>query len=232
MVFEAAICALPRPLSLAFVARAWPPKDLHRRLPGLRRFCRSALWPFLGENFFPAVDSGQILMHVRAQSGTRIEETARLFDRSNRPSAIDSAGSARQHSRQYRAAVFRHQHGLPEHRHHRTRGRRRLDQPQGRSRTDRRLTKRLRTRLPQKFPAATFSFLPADIVSQILNFGLPAPIDVQVIGHDQKANYAYATDLLKHIRLVSGIADLRIQQVFNYPQINVDVDQGLPVRSA
>ena len=64
-------------------------------------------------------------------------------------------------------------------------------------------------------------------MSQILNFGLPAPIDVQVIGNNQKANYAYATDLLKRIRTVSGIADLRIQQVFNYPQINVDVDRTL-----
>ena len=81
--------------------------------------------------------------------------------------------------------------------------------------------------LPQKFPGTTFSFLPADIVSQILNFGLPAPIDVQVIGNNQKANYAYANDLLKRIRQVPGIADLRIQQVFNYPQINVDVDRTL-----
>jgi multidrug efflux pump subunit AcrB len=87
--------------------------------------------------------------------------------------------------------------------------------------------KALRTALPQKFPGATFSFLPADIVSQILNFGLPAPIDVQVIGSNQKANYAYANDLLKKIRQVPGIADLRIQQVFNYPQINVTVDRTL-----
>ena len=81
--------------------------------------------------------------------------------------------------------------------------------------------------MPQKFPGTTFSFLPADIVSQILNFGLPAPIDVQVIGNNQPANYAYATDLLKRIRTVPGIADARIQQVFNYPQINVDVDRTL-----
>ena len=87
--------------------------------------------------------------------------------------------------------------------------------------------KRFRTVLPQKFPGATFSFLPADIVSQILNFGLPAPIDVQVIGNNQKANYAYANDLLKRLRTVPGIADLRIQQVFNYPQINVKVDRTL-----
>ncbi|MGB7098039.1 MAG: efflux RND transporter permease subunit, partial [Xanthobacteraceae bacterium] len=85
--------------------------------------------------------------------------------------------------------------------------------------------KQLRTRLPQQFPGTTFAFLPADIISQILNFGLPAPIDLRIIGHNQKANYAYATDLLKRIRLVPGIADLRIQQVFNYPQINVDVNR-------
>src|SRR4029078_10556106 len=87
--------------------------------------------------------------------------------------------------------------------------------------------KRLRTMLPQKFPGVTFSFLPADIVSQILNFGLPAPIDVQVIGNNQKANYTYATELLKRMRTVPGIADLRIQQVFNYPQINVEIDRTL-----
>ena len=101
------------------------------------------LWPFLGENFFPAVDSGQILMHVRAQPGTRIEETARLFDlieqtvRQHHP-----ARPARQHRRQYRPAVFRHQHGLPEHRHDRPGGRRRPDQPQGGSRADRELSSR------------------------------------------------------------------------------------------
>ena len=87
--------------------------------------------------------------------------------------------------------------------------------------------KELRSKLPQQFPGTTFSFLPADIVSQILNFGLPAPIDVQVTGNNQAANYAYATDLLKRIRAVPGIADLRIQQVFNYPQMNVDVDRTL-----
>jgi multidrug efflux pump subunit AcrB len=87
--------------------------------------------------------------------------------------------------------------------------------------------KQLRTILPEKFPGTSFSFLPADIVSQILNFGLPAPIDVQVIGSDQQANFAYATNLLKHIRGVPGITDLRIQQVFDYPQINVEVDRTL-----
>ena len=87
--------------------------------------------------------------------------------------------------------------------------------------------KQLRTLLPQTFPGTTFAFLPADIVTQILNFGLPAPIDLQVIGNKQEANYAYATDLLKRIRKVPGIADLRIQQTYSYPQINVAVDRTL-----
>jgi multidrug efflux pump subunit AcrB len=87
--------------------------------------------------------------------------------------------------------------------------------------------KELRTVLPQKFTGTTFAFLPPDIVSQVLNFGLPAPIDVQVVGPDEKASYAYATDLLKRVRMVPGIADLRIQQAFDYPQLNVDVNRSL-----
>jgi CzcA family heavy metal efflux pump len=186
------------------------------------------LAPFLGENFFPSVDSGQILMHVRAQPGTRIEETARLFEhveqtvRATIPpgeldNIVDNIGlpfSGINMAYQSTGTIgpedgdalisLKEDHGP-------TAG----------------YVKALRTALPQKFPGTTFSFLPADIVSQILNFGLPAPIDVQVIGRNQTANYAYATDLLKRIRQVPGIADLRIQQVFNYPQINVDVDRTL-----
>jgi CzcA family heavy metal efflux pump len=186
------------------------------------------LWPFLGENFFPAVDSGQILMHVRAQPGTRIEETARLFDqieqtirRTIPPNQIDNIvdniglpfsgiNMAYQNTGTIgpedgdALITLKENHGPTAS-----------------------FIKQLRTTLPQKFPGTTFSFLPADIVSQILNFGLPAPIDVQVVGNNQPANYAYATDLLKRIRNVPGIADLRIQQVFNYPQINVDIDRTL-----
>jgi len=186
------------------------------------------LAPFLGSNFFPAVDSGQILMHVRAQPGTRIEETARLFEqveqivRATIPpeqldNIVDNIGlpfSGINMAYQNTGTIgpedgdalisLKEDHGPT---------------------AD--YVKTLRTILPQKFPGAAFSFLPADIVSQILNFGLPAPIDVQVIGSNLKGNYAYANDLLKKIRQVPGIADLRIQQVFNYPQINVDVDRTL-----
>src|SRR5579863_9486321 len=156
------------------------------------------LAPFLGSNFFPAVDSGQILMHVRAQPGTRIEETARLFEqieqtvRATIPpeqldNIVDNIGLP------YSGINMAYQNtgtigpedgdaliSLKED-HEPSAG----------------YVKALRTVLPQKFPGATFSFLPADIVSQILNFGLPAPIDVQVIGNNLKANFAYANDLLK-----------------------------------
>ena len=186
------------------------------------------LWPFLGRNFFPAVDFGQILMHVRAQPGTRIEETARLFDlieqtvRQTIPpdqltNIVDNIGlpfSGINMAYQNTGTIG------PED------GDALISLNEDHDSTESYI-KQLRTLLPQKFPGTTFSFLPADIVSQILNFGLPAPIDVQVIGNDQKSNYVYATDLLKRIRTVPGIADARIQQVFNYPQINVEVDRTL-----
>jgi multidrug efflux pump subunit AcrB len=186
------------------------------------------LVPFLGSNFFPSVDSGQILMHVRAQPGTRIEETARLMEqieqtvRATVPpeqldNIVDNIGlpfSGINMAYQNTGTIGPEDGdaliSLKED-HDATAG----------------YVKTLRTVLPQKFPGTTFAFLPADIVSQILNFGLPAPIDVQVIGSKLKENYAYATDLLKRIRQVSGIADARIQQVLNYPQVNVEVDRTL-----
>jgi multidrug efflux pump subunit AcrB len=186
------------------------------------------LQPFLGQNFFPSVDSGQILMHVRAQPGTRIEETARLFDlieqtvRQMIPpdqldNIVDNIGLP------YSGINMAYQNtgtiGPMD-------GDALISLKEDHGPTDA-FVKQLRTILPQKFPDATFSFLPADIVSQILNFGLPAPINIKVVGNDQQANYAYATDLLKRVRTVPGIADLRIQQVFNYPQLNVDVDRSL-----
>jgi len=186
------------------------------------------LYPFLGENFFPEVDSGQILMHLRAQPGTRIEETARLFDlveqtvRKTIPpdqldNIVDNIGlpfSGINMAYQNTGTIGPEDGDA-------------LISLKGDHAPTVSYIKRLRTILPKQFPGTTFSFLPADIVSQILNFGLPAPIDVQIIGNDQKGNYAYATDLLKRMGTVPGIADLRIQQVFNYPQLNVDVDRTL-----
>jgi CzcA family heavy metal efflux pump len=186
------------------------------------------LVPFLGENFFPSVDSGQILLHMRAQPGTRIEETARLFENvedtiravipaKDLTNMVDNIGLP------YSGINMAYQNtgtiGPGD-------GDALIALSEDHAPTDTYI-KKLRSLLPQKFPGTTFSFLPADIVSQILNFGLPAPIDLQVIGNNQQANYAYATELLKRIRTVPGIADLRIQQVFNYPQINVNVDRTL-----
>jgi multidrug efflux pump subunit AcrB len=186
------------------------------------------IWPFLGENFFPSVDTGQILLHIRAQPGTRIEETARLFDlveqtirnsipRDQLDNIVDNIGlpfSGINMAYQNTGTIGPEDGDalitLKE------------DHPPSEQ-----IVKELRTLLPKKFPGATFSFLPADIVSQILNFGLPAPIDIQVVGNNQAANYVYATELLKRLRTVAGIADPRIQQVFNYPQINVEVDRTL-----
>jgi multidrug efflux pump subunit AcrB len=186
------------------------------------------LAPFLGENFFPSVDSGQILMHVRAQPGTRIEETARLFDEVEHTireiippreldNMVDNIGlpvSGINMAYQNTGTI-----GPDD-------GDALISLKEDHAPTAS-YVKALRTILPQRFPGMTFAFLPADIVSQILNFGLPAPIDVQVIGNNQEANYAYATELLKRIRGVPGIADPRIQQIFNYPQINVNVDRSL-----
>ena len=186
------------------------------------------LTPFLGENFFPTVDSGQILMHVRAQPGTRIEETARLFEfvehsvrRTIPPRDIDNVVD--NIGLPYSGINMAYQNtGTigPED------GDALIALKEGHAPTDSYI-KQLRGTLPRQFPGTTFSFLPADIVSQILNFGLPAPLDIQIIGSDQKADYAYATDLLKRLRKIPGIADLRIQQVVDYPQLNVDVDRTL-----
>ena len=186
------------------------------------------LTPFLGSNFFPAVDSGQILMHIRGQPGTRIEEMARLFEqveqtvRATIPAdqldnIVDNIGlpfSGINMAYQNTGTIgpedgdalisLKEDHGPT---------------------AD--YVKTLRTILRQKFPGTVFSFLPADIVSQILNFGLPAPIDVQIVGNNLKGNYDYANAVLKRMRQVTGIADLRIQQIFNYPQINIDVDRTM-----
>jgi multidrug efflux pump subunit AcrB len=186
------------------------------------------LAPFLGENFFPSVDAGSILMHVRAQVGTRIEETARLTD------LIERSVRETIPADQLDSVVTNI--GLPisginlAYNNTGTIGPEDADilisLKENHSPIDS-YVKKLRTLLPRKFPGTTFAFLPADIVAQILNFGLPAPIDLQVTGPKQEANYAYATALLNRIREIPGIADPRIQQSYSYPQINVATDRTL-----
>jgi multidrug efflux pump subunit AcrB len=185
------------------------------------------LTPLLGENFFPSVDSGQMTLHVRAPVGTRIEDTAALFDhveaaiRQTIPpaelaSVVDNIGlPVSGINRAYTNTggigpmdgdIYI---GLAAH-HHPTAT----------------YVKALRARLPTLFPGSTFSFLPADIISQILNFGAPAPIDVQVAGPDRRADEAYALELERRLALIPGLADVRLQQSTHYPQFKVDIDRA------
>ena len=190
----------------------------------LLSFC---LVPFLGRNFFPAVDSDQIKLHIRAQTGTRIEEASALCGR------IEQA---------IRDHVIPPVHldsivdniGLP------VSG---INLAYGNSgtisggdadilitlkgATSDEYARKLRQYLPRTFPGTSFALLPADIITQIVNFGLPAPIDLQVVGQNIQANRAYADRLLARIARVPGVADARIQQAFNEPTLRVDVDRQL-----
>jgi CzcA family heavy metal efflux pump len=185
------------------------------------------LSPWLGQNFFPAVDAGQIKLHVRAQTGTRIEETARLCD--------EVEQRIRQIIPPRDLGEVVDNIGLPisginiAYGNSGTIGPEDADiyvtlKPNHRPTRD--YVRTLRQDLPRDFAGATFSFLPADIITQILNFGLPAPIDVQLVGPDQAANLAYANRLQQAIRDVPGVADLRMQQAFNQPTLNVDVNRS------
>jgi multidrug efflux pump subunit AcrB len=211
-------------------------EDLLGRLVGLRTFfvpifllvclCAFLLVPFLGQNFFPSTDNGAFILHMRAQSGTRIEETARLCDlieqqiRKTVPAnqidnILDNIGLP------YSTLNFQHStSGLfgsgdaditvslkPDHR------------------PTAEYVAELRKSLPGEFPGTTFYFLPSDIVTQILNFGLPAPIDVQFEGQNIADNRVVADKMLEELRHVPGLVDLRIQQPDDYPVFSVKVDR-------
>jgi multidrug efflux pump subunit AcrB len=184
------------------------------------------LVPYLGRNFFPTVDSGSILMHVRTQVGTRVEESANRFAdvqkaiRKIIPSGeidtlADNIGMPISgiNMTYNNTGVIGSQDGDIQ-----------IKLKEGHRPTDE-YVQALREQLPRAFPGMTFAFLPADIVSQILNFGAPAPIDLQVRGADVNANFAYANKLLSRIRKIPGIADARIQQSPNNPSFNIDVDR-------
>jgi multidrug efflux pump subunit AcrB len=184
------------------------------------------LIPFLGQNFFPATDNGSFILHVRGRTGLRIEETAKLCDeveqsiRNTVPekqmdNILDNIGLPystlnTQHATSglFGAAdadilVSLKQDHTPTADFVRT----------------------LRERLPHEFPGVTFYFLPSDIVTQILNFGLPAPIDIQIDGTDDAGNRRVASTMLDQLRKVPGIVDLRIQQPDDSPVLNVTVDR-------
>jgi CzcA family heavy metal efflux pump len=183
--------------------------------------------PWVGSDFFPSVDAGKIKIHISAPTGTRVEETANLADKIDAEirkiipadeieSIVDNiglpisginlsysnSGTIGPEDMDIFIDLKPHHHPIAAY------------------------IKKMRIELPQQFPGVDFSFLPADIVNQILNFGLPAPINVQVIGWNIKDNYQYAAKLLEEIKKIPGIVDAQIKQKFDYPQLNVDVDRS------
>jgi multidrug efflux pump subunit AcrB len=205
---------------------------LHHRRVFLIAFFASCLAslviliPWLGRDFFPSVDAGSFKLHMRAPTGMRIEETANLCDQVERSiraqipasevqNVIDNIGLP------YSGINLSYSNSAPvgssdadilvslSAKHHPTDN----------------YIHQLRLTLPKQFPGVTFAFLPADMVGQILNFGLPAPIDVQVVGNDLEANRRYADTLLAKMRYVPGTADLRIQQPFDQPYLRLRVER-------
>ncbi len=184
------------------------------------------LFPFLGQDFFPTVDAGSFEFHVHAPTGTRIEETARLCDQidatirsvipkrevvtiidniglpySGLNTAYNNTGVTGPFDADISVSLSKDHHPTLDY----------VDQ--------------LREILNNKFPGTTFSELPVDMTTQILNFGLPAPIDVQIVGPDLAGNHAFANRLLARLRYVPGTTDMHIQQAFNEPRLFVDVNR-------
>ena len=184
------------------------------------------LVPWLGQDFFPSVDAGSFKLHLRAPTGMRIEDTAFLCDEvensirgqipdSEVASIIDNIGLP------YSGINLSYSNSAPvgasdadilvtlSPKHHPTE----------------RYVQQLRLNLAREFPGVVFAFLPSDMVSQILNFGLPAPIDIQVVGNDLDGNRVWADQLLQKIRYVPGTADLRVQQPFDNPYLHLSIER-------
>jgi multidrug efflux pump subunit AcrB len=182
--------------------------------------------PWLGRDFFPTIDSGSFNLHMRAPTGLRIEETARLCDLVERsirqqlpPSEVSNiidniglpysgintsylnTGTVGTSDADILVTLGVNYHHTAKYVHD------------------------LRISLPKQYPGVTFSFLPSDMVTQILNFGLPAPIDIQVVGNDLQGNQVFANNLLNQVKYVSGVADARIQQPFDEPYMHLWLDR-------
>lgn len=203
----------------------------HRKLfaVGFGAFCFLSLGLafFLGRDFFPQVDAGLIRLHFRARSGLRVEETARLCDeveqvlreeipKQELQTMLDNIGvpySGLNLSYSSSGVIGTSDAEIlislnPEH-HHPTA----------------RYVRRLRRELPSRFPGVEFFFQPADIVSQILNFGLPAPIDIQIVGADVQGNYTIGQRIANQVRLIPGTADVHVQQMMSLPTLRLDMDR-------
>jgi multidrug efflux pump subunit AcrB len=186
----------------------------------------AALVPWLGQDFFPSTDSGQFILHVRAKTATRIEDTAMLCDLVERsirreiprPEVdnitdniglpysqlnymYNTSGVIGAADADIMVALNARHHPTPDY------------------------VRALRKMLPREFPGTTFYFLPADMTTQILDFGLPAPVDVQIEGQDLQANRRVADTVRSQLRHVADLTDIRIQQEFDYPRFNVNVDR-------
>lgn len=185
-----------------------------------------AIGPFVGRDFFPEVDAGQFRLHVRAVPGTRLEETKRLFTevtrairtivpeeeidlvlenvgRPSQPFNLAFGDGATIGTFDGEIAVsLKHDHGPTEE-----------------------YVRELRQKLPKQFPGTTFYFQPADIVSQILNFGLPAPVNVQVAGYGGPANYEIAREIESRMKRLPGAVDVHLHQVIDAPSLKIDVDR-------
>jgi multidrug efflux pump subunit AcrB len=187
----------------------------------------AALLPFVGRDFFPEVDTGQFRLHVRAPAGTRIEETEQVFadveaairrviPKDEIELVIDNIGQPQPINLAFTDSVT-------------------IGPSDGeilvalnpeRHRPTARWMKTLRETLPREFPGVTFFFQPADMVSQILNFGLPAPIDVQITGFDQAATHAIALEVAARMARIPGAVDVHLHQVVNAPSLLVNVDRS------
>jgi CzcA family heavy metal efflux pump len=212
--------------------RSWLNSCLHHRK--LFAFCflgfcaaSCCMTPFLGEDFFPKVDAGQMRLHVRAKTGTRVEETAVICDHVEDlirhtipPKELDSivdniglptSGINVSYNNGGTIGPFDAEIliSLNRENHHPTEA----------------YIRKLRHDLNAKFPGVSFFFQPADIVSQVLNFGLPSPIDIQIVGREQQKNYEIAKDIAEKLRHIPGAVDVHVQQMFDQPSLQVKADR-------
>lgn len=213
-------------------ALAWALARRRRVAGGFALFCVASLvglGPFVGQDFFPRVDTGRFILHVRAPAGTRIEATEALVARveqvvrgvippdelglvlsniglSTVPINIATSSVASIGPSDAEVLVtLAEGHATP---------------------TDA-YTRALRTALAREVPEATYFYQPADIVTQVLNFGLPSAIDVQVVGRDREASFRFAQRIAERMRQVPGAADVHVHQVANVPELRYTVDREL-----